>query len=532
MTTLDRVHGFDIVPVVQMEWRGDRTQEEQKSVPFRSRRRSGWRAVRFLHRMTPWRWFGLFSGVLIFFLVAFVPSGLHRIEGFGHRPARAAAVAALMVVWWLTEALPIAVTACVPVVLFPLLGVYGQGLAGDMVRSIEPFTDAYIFLFMGGMAIGAAMEQWNLHRRVALHILLAIGTEPRRLLLGMSVATATVSLWISNTATAVMMVPIGMALVRQLEASEGGRRLEHFGSAVMLSIAYASNVGGIGTKIGTATNSIFAGFVADKLGVDIGFLQYMAIGLPFVVLFTPVMYGTLWRLGRRDVLGQVQGRAVLEQELAAMGKMSSGERKVAVVFAVAALLWIAGGPVQTMVSRVLSFLGAGVRFQAKHYEAVVAMAAALSLAAVRGLPWDALRRVPWSMLVLLGGSFAMASGIEGSGLSGWMARRLAVVSTLPLFLQIGLAALATVSLSAVASNTATINVVLNVLPPSVPLLSAAAIAASCDFMLPAGTPPNAIVFGSGYVRLPTMMKTGFALDLAAVVLVAVYSYFYVRHVVG
>jgi sodium-dependent dicarboxylate transporter 2/3/5 len=471
---------------------------------------------------------GVSLGVVAFLAIAFTPNALHAIPGQGHRPAYAAAVTALMAIWWLFEAVPIAVTACAPLVLYPALGVFGKGFAGDVARATEPFWDAYIFLFMGGMVIGAAMEQWNLHRRVALHIMRAIGTRPKRLLFGMLVATAGSSLWISNTATAVMMLPIATALLAQLEAA-AGKKLWHFGGALMLSVAYAANIGGIGTKIGTGTNSIFCGFVAEKLKIDIGFLHFMALGLPFVILFIPVTWAVLWISARRDDLGIDRGRELLDQELRAMGPMSSGEKKVAWVFLAAALLWIAGDAIRRPLGPLVPELWAGFKFQGKHYEATVAMLAALSLLAMGAVSQRGLRRVPWSTLLLLGGSFAMAAGIEGSGLSRWIALQFDGVAGMPLAAQIGIATGGTVALSAVASNTATVNVALNVLPPVMPVLAATAMAASCDFMLPAGTPPNAIVFGSGAVRLPVMMKTGFFLDVLAIVLITAYMLVYGQH---
>ncbi|HEX8821181.1 MAG TPA: SLC13 family permease, partial [Archangium sp.] len=218
---------------------------------------------------------GLLAGPLAAAALLLVPSGLHTVPGLGHRPAAAAAVAAWMALWWFTEAVPMAWTALLPLVLFPTLGVFDTGsLPAALGHAAQPYVDPYIFLFLGGMALGAALEQWNLHRRIALIIMRAIGTAPQRLLLGMLVATASVSLWISNTATAVMMVPIGMALIAQLETSEG-RRLGHFGAALMLGVAYGSNVGGIGTKIGSPTNSVFAGVASRRLGVEVGFVEYM-----------------------------------------------------------------------------------------------------------------------------------------------------------------------------------------------------------------------------------------------------------------
>jgi len=480
---------------------------------------------------SPWRWVGIALGPLAALTIVLIPSDLHRLPGYGHRPAYAAAVTALMALWWLFEVLPIAVTACIPVLLFPLLGVFGQGPLGDVRRAAEPYADAYIFLFLGGMGIGAAMEQWGLHRRIALHIMRAIGTDPRRLLLGVLVATATISLWISNTATAVMMVPIGLALLAQLEAPLGGRKLSHFGTAVMLGVAYASNVGGIGTKIGTGTNSIFCGFLSKELHYDIGFLHYIAIAFPFVVIFIPIVWLALWRVGRRDDLGAGQAREALDRELSAMGAMSRGEKKVAAVFVAAGALWILGDPLRQWVGPGLGAL-LGMKIQGKHYEATVAMIALLALLSTGALSLRALGRIPWGTLLLLGGSFAMAAGIEGSGLGGWMAQRLQVVAAMPLVGQIGLASLGSVFLSAVASNTATVNIALNVLPRDLGVLFATTIAASCDFMLPAGTPPNAIVFGSGYVRLPTMIRVGFVLDLLAAVIITGYVFLYARHLLG
>lgn len=477
----------------------------------------------------PWvRWVGISLALAVFVLLAALPTELHAIPGYGKRPAYAAATAALMAVLWLFEAIPIAVTACLPLVLYPLLGVFGDSVGDSVERAASPFADAYIFLFFGGMIIGGAMEQQNLHRRVALHILRAIGTRPKRLLFGMLAATALVSLWISNTATAVMMMPISMALLRELEAGEK-RRLPSFGCALLLAVAYASNVGGIGTKIGTATNSIFLGFVTEKMKVDIGFLRFLAFGLPFVAVFLPVVWGVLWMKARGDRITSDRGRDVIERELRAMGGMRGPERAVAIVFGIAALCWIMGDFLRPIAAPAIS---AVIRAPAggKHYEAAVSVLAGVALVALRTIGWSTFRRIPWSTLLLLGGSFAMAAGIEASGLGQWMAARFERVGAMPFAAQVGLTALGTVVLSAVASNTATMNIALNVLPRSLPVLSASALAASCDFMLPAGTPPNAIVFGSGAIRLPVMMRVGFVLDLLAVLAITAYVIVYGRHV--
>jgi solute carrier family 13 (sodium-dependent dicarboxylate transporter), member 2/3/5 len=478
------------------------------------------------------RLLGLLAGPLAAAALLLIPSGLHEVPDMGHRPAAAAAVAAWMALWWFTEAVPIAWTALLPLVLFPALGLFGvHGLPAAMGRAALPYVDPYIFLFLGGMALGAALEQWHLHRRIALLIMHAIGTEPQRLLLGMLVATASVSLWISNTATAVMMVPIGMALLAQLESAEG-RKLQHFGAALMLAVAYGSNVGGIGTKIGSPTNSVFAGVASRRLAMEVGFVEYMVAALPFVVLFLPLVWWVLWREGRREALGPGQGVDIIQRELAALGPLSGGEKVVGTVFLVAAVLWMGGDFFRGVLAPWVASAFGGFKLLGKHYEAAVALLAAGTLVLLGRLSRGALARVPWDTLLLLGGGFALAAGIEGSGLSTYMAARLAGLESLGSIAQYGAVALSTVALSAMASNTATVNVLLNVLPGSLPLLAVSTFAASCDFALPAGTPPNAIVFGSGYVRLPTMMKLGVALDLLASALLTLYGLLWVRFVLG
>ena len=258
-------------------------------------------------------------GLVAAALFALVDSPLHHQPEMGSRPAMAAAVAALMAIWWLTEAIPIYWTACLPIVLFPLLGVFGGDRAAGFGASVSPYFDPYIFLFAGGMAVAAAMQQWNLHRRLALGIMDGIGTDPRRLLAGVLVATAFISLWITNTATATMMMPIGVALIAQLEA-RSGTELRHYGMAIMLAIAYGANLGGIGTKIGTAPNGQFAGFL-ERMGKSVSFVEFLLVGVPFVLLMLPLVWALLWRLGRKDPLAG-DAREVVHRELAALGRCS------------------------------------------------------------------------------------------------------------------------------------------------------------------------------------------------------------------
>ena len=464
---------------------------------------------------------------MAFFLLAFLDTPLRHDPEFGSRPAFAAAGAALMAIWWLTEALPIYVTACAPLVLFPLTG------ALSVSESVLPYLDPYIFLFAGGMGIAAAMQQWNLHRRIALGIMDRIGSDPRRLLAGTLAATAFISMWISNTATAAMMMPIGLAVVLQVEDQRGAGRLRHYGMAIMLAIAYGANVGGIGTKIGTAPNAQFSGFM-ERMGIEITFLQFLAVGLPFVLVFLPVVWWMLWRIGRREGLAGEIGEEVVAGELAKLGPVRRPERIVLGVFLVTAGLWIAG--------KVLTdFLKSRVPFEltSAHVEGGIAMLAALVLMLWRTqgrqvLGFRALGQVPWETLLLLGGGFAMAAAIQKSGLSAWLGAQLLAIRDVPPFAQVLLSSVAVVALSAVASNTATIAVMLVVLKDAVApeimttTLFAATIACSCDFALPVGTPPNAIVFGSGYVSIPRMARTGVVLDLLAAILAAAWCWLVVR----
>jgi sodium-dependent dicarboxylate transporter 2/3/5 len=485
-------------------------------------------------RMTRWKLFGLAAGIsaLVFFMAW--DSTLKNFGQWQARPAMAAAVASLMAIWWLTEALPIYLTACAPIFLFPLLSVFGPGFFANVTESTLPYFDPYNFLFAGGMCIAAAMQQCNLHRRIALNIMRIIGTDPRRLLLGFLCATAFISMWISNTATATMMVPIGIAMIAQLENQHGSRRLEHYGAAIMLSIAYAANLGGIGTKIGTAPNTMFAAFMQGA-GIDISFLQFMAVGAPFVMMFLPVAWLMLWRIGRQDSLQGDFGRTVVVQELAKLGPVKKVELIVLGVFLATALLWIAGKPLTDFLKTHFT----AFKLTTAHVEGGIAVMAALVLLIWRKdgrqvLEVRSLRSVPWETLLLLGGGFALAAGIQKSGLSEWMGMRLLGVRELAPFAQLLLASVSTVGISAVASNTATIAVMLNVLKDAATpahlttVLFTATIASSCDFALPAGTPPNAIVFGSGYVTIPRMAKTGVVLDLSAATLAACWCWVVVR----
>lgn len=475
-----------------------------------------------------WRRIALMAGPLAFAALLTLDTPLRQWGEYGGRPALAAGLTLWMATWWISEALPIQWTACLPLLVLPLSRVHGEGVAANALGALLPYLNPYIFLFLGGMGIAAAMQQWGLDRRIALGILRVVGTDPRRLLLGILIATASVSLWISNTATAAMMFPIGLALIGEFER-HAGRRLSHFGAASMLAVAYASNVGGIGTKIGTVPSAQLSGFLSQR-GVEISFLEFMAVGLPFVLLFLPVVWLALWRVGRPDAPSAETSRAALRDQAARLGPMQHAERVVLCVFLATAALWIAG---KTITDGLHAQGYAAVT--SAHVEAGIALTACAVLALWRAggravLSPGSLRRVQWQALLVLGGGFSMSAAIEASGLSQWFGAQLALLRELPPFAQVFVASTVTVALSAFASNAATVAVMLPVLASSVApehattVLFASTFAASCDFALPAGTPPNAIVFGSGYISIPLMAKTGVRLDLLAALFCAAWCW--------
>lgn len=476
-------------------------------------------------------------GVVAFIALLAIDGPLHHFRDYGSRPAAAAAVTALMAIFWLTEAIPIAWTACLPLLLFPCVPAFSGGPLQRFGAALDPYIDPYIFLFAGGMGVAAAMQQCDLHRRIALSIMRRIGTEPRRLLLGVLIGTAFISLWISNTATAAMMLPIGLAIVAQCEVQNGGRRLVHYGAALMLAIAYAANVGGIGTKIGTVPNTQFAQFMEAR-GVPISFIDFLVVGMPFVVFFIPILWFALWRVGRKDAPPAAAGEHVVAEELRKLGPMKRSERLVLTVFSITVVLWMIGKPLTDFLKPWVS----PFRLTSGHVEGSIAVLAAIAVLFLRAdgrrtLEWPAIKKVPWDALILLGGAFSMASGVQQSGLSEWLGNSLTGLRDFSPLSQTLLASVVTVLISAVASNTSTVAVMLNVLasavaPSHVPtVLFASTISASCDFALPAGTPPNAIVFGSGYLTVARMAKTGFVLDLIAALVAGAWCFLIVRHVI-
>ena len=462
---------------------------------------------------------GLLSGPLLFMLVLMLPLP----DGMTPQGLGVAAVAVLMAVWWVTEAIPIPATALLPIVLFPVLGVLS---GSDVTRA---YGNHLIYLFLGGFLIAVTMEKWNLHHRIALLTIHLIGVTPQRIVLGFMLATAFLSMWISNTAATMMMVTIAMAVTREMEHDNSHAEGEFwFGTVLMLGIGYAASIGGVATLIGTPPNAIFAGVVEKSYGVSISFLDWMVFALPLSLLMLFIAWFYLARVLFRDADTHLPGGgALIREHIARLGPMSRQEKMVAAVFAAVASLWILRGLYQPASLSMVT-------------DSTIAVAGALLLFLLPVdlkkreflLDWKTAVSIPWDIIILFGGGFALAQGFDKSGLTHWLAEQLMVLQGFDVILIIAAVVLLVVFLTEVTSNTATASLLLPVMGAlataidmnPLGLMVAAVVAASFAFMLPVATPPNAIVFSSRYISIAQMAAAGFRLNLTGVVVITGFVY--------
>lgn len=463
---------------------------------------------------------GLFLGPLAFTLILL----FFKPEGLSPEARAILASTAWVAIWWITEAIPIAVTALLPIVLFPLSG----GL--DLGTTTASFGHKYIFLYMGGFIIAIAIEKWNLHKRIALNIINFIGSDIKKIILGFMVATAFLSMWISNTATSVMMLPIGIAIITQLKDNPNTIANENhlFGKALMLAIAYSASIGGIATLIGTPPNLVLAGVVLDTYNYEITFLQWFMFGFPIsvVLLFICWKYLTSYAFNfkQQEFPG---GKAEIKRLLKHLGKISYEEKMVSIVFGTTAFFWI---------TRSLLF----EKLIPKLDDTIIAIIFAIVLFLIPSknkkqklMTWEDAVKLPWGIILLFGGGMAIASGFESSGLAVWLGGQMTTFAGLTTILLILLLIAAVNFLTEITSNLATTAMLLPVLAPMAMtvdihpfvLMVGAAVAASCAFMLPVATPPNAVVFGSGYLRIPDMVSKGFVMNIISIIILTLFVYF-------
>tara|TARA_B100000989_G_scaffold87447_1_gene62976 strand:- start:642 stop:2093 length:1452 start_codon:yes stop_codon:yes gene_type:complete len=423
-------------------------------------------------------------------------------------------------VWWISECVPISVTALLPIVLFPLTG----GL--DIKSTTASYGHNLVFLFVGGFIIALAIEKWNLHKRVALNIIKFTGTKKSRIILGFMIATAILSMFISNTATTIMILPVGLAIISKVSKTNNSLENINFGKSLMIAIAYSASIGGMATLIGTPPNMIFAGVVKESYGIEIGMLEWSKFGLPVSSFLLIICWLYLTRIAFSfDGKNQDLGKQEINSQLKKLGKFSNEELKVAIIFGMTAFAWI----FRKQLVKIIPFLD----------DTIIAITFAIVLFIIPDkknkplLNWEDTVKLPWGILLLFGGGMAIASAFGKSGLALWIANLLSTMNGVSLFLLILIIVASINLLTELTSNMATTAMLLPVLITMALainvhpyfLLVSATLAASCAFMLPVATPPNAIVFGSGLLKIDDMFKKGIWMNLFSIIIISLIVYY-------
>ena len=463
---------------------------------------------------------GLILGPLAF--VIFLIFG--QFEGLSNSGQSVLASTLWIAIWWVTEAIPIAATALLPIILFPL----SEGM--ELSTTTESYGHKYVFLYLGGFLIAIGIEKWNLHKRIAINIISFIGTDVRKVILGFMIATAFLSMWISNTATSVMMLPIGVAIIKQLKDNPASLENENtiFGKALMLGIAYSASIGGIATLIGTPPNLVMAGVISEIYNYEITFFKWFIFGFPISILLLFFCWYYITRVAyvfhQREFPG---GRSEINRLKNDLGPISYEEKIIAIIFSLAGLCWITRS---FFLQSILPFID----------DTIIAISFGLILFVIPSkaktntlLNWKDTIQLPWGVIILFGGGMAIAKAFEISGLAIWLGELMTTLNALPFFILIIFLIAAVNFLTEITSNLATTAMILPVLASLAfeigvhpfGIMIGAAVAASCAFMLPVATPPNAIVFGSGYLKIPDMVSRGIVLNIFSIILIAVMVYF-------
>ncbi len=459
---------------------------------------------------------GIVVALLFFYLNPFA---------LNEHAAKVLAIAALMICWWITEALPLPAVALLPIVLFPLLKI------ASLEETTAPYAHPIIFLFMGGFMIGLAIEKWNLHKRIALSIVRLTGTSGNRIVLGFIMATGLLSMWLSNTATTMMMFPIALSVIHVMKSNENlGGNIGNFSITLLMAIAYAANFGGIATIIGTPPNVAFVGFMEKKYAYSIDFISWMLLCMPIAILLMMSLYWVMTRLLYPNHIKSSEAtRKLIHDELNELGPLSVAEKRVLIIFSITAFLWIT----KALINKI-GFI--------KLDDSIIAMMGALALFIMPSgmknskgsvlLDWTDTKNMAWGILILFGGGITLAHSLETAGLIGQLGQWLARFSGNGLMLVFAITVIS-IFLSELMSNVAQVIVFapviagladalgMNPLMLGIPMT----LAASCASMLPMGTPPNAIVFSSGLIRLHHMTKTGFIMNVISVFLITLFCWF-------
>lgn len=471
---------------------------------------------------------GLVLGPVVFIIMLLITPP----EGMSVTAMRVAAITTLMAIWWITEAVPIPATSLLPILFYPLLGVTEK-----VSQVTSEYANPTIYLFIGGFFVAVTMERWNLHKRIALYTIKLVGTSPAKMTLGFMIATGFISMWVSNTATAMMMVPIGLAVIgqvtgissKQLLDGNVGIKEQNFGKGLMLAIAYAASIGGVATIIGTPPNTIMVGMLNTTYGQTISFAEWMMVGLPLVIVMIILTWVLLVKfLFNTKDLQLSKGSEVIAHEIEKMGKITKEEKIVLAVFITVGILWV----VTPFIAKSFPVLKGRVN------DTVIAMFGTMLLFMIPAdwkkgifiLDWKTAVKIPWDIVLLFGGGFAVASGFQKSGLADFIAKQLNGLDGLHMLVFITIVTLLVVFLTEITSNTATATLLVPIMGASAVTLGIhpyativpACVAASFAFMLPVATPPNAVVFGSGAVRIKDMAKAGLWLNLIGSVVIVIF----------
>jgi sodium-dependent dicarboxylate transporter 2/3/5 len=468
--------------------------------------------------------------IVISILLSFVLFAVNPLQ-LDVKAAKVLAIAFLVIFLWITEAIPMAASALLPLILFPLLNIM------PVKEVAKSYGDPIIFLFMGGFFLGLAIEKWNLHKRIALNIVRLSGTNGNSIILGFVIATGTISMWLSNTATTMMLFPIATSVIFVIKENHTQGNQQNFSIALMLVIAYASNLGGIATIIGTPPNVAYVGFIKDKLNHSIDFFDWMKLVMPLSIVLLLLLYIVITRFLYPNKMEKSEATAnYIKEEINKLGKMSATEWRVLLIFLITAFLWIT----QSIWNKL---------FQLKLDDAMIALIGAVLLFAIPSsikkdeaensvylpiLDWNDTKRMAWGILILFGGGLALAKGLEEAGLIQLLGKVLAQIAPDNLFLLILLITTLSIFISEVMSNVAQVIIfapVVTALAVSLnihPLLLGIpmCLGASCAGMLPMGTPPNAIAFSSGHIALKDMLKTGFVMNIISILFISLACYFF------
>lgn len=462
---------------------------------------------------------GLVLGPLLFSILLFIPD----LTGLALAPRAVLAVTAWTATWWVSEAIPIYATSFLPLFLLPLTG------GTDQDTAAMAYGNPIVFMYMGGFIIALAVEKWDLHKRIALTIISFIGASGKKIILGVLIATAFLSMWISNAAVALMMLPIALALISQVEERDimKGDSLDSFSKGLLLTVAYSASIGGLATIIGSVPNAVLVGIANSTLDADISFTDWFIFGLPISLVLLIFLYFYITKMKFKFEENKKITSSFAKEELSKLGPMSKNEILVALVFFFTGLLWIVSGFLPEVISDHLN-------------DTIIGMLGAVSLFIIPStkekgklLEWNDMKKLPWGILVLFGGGMSLAAAFDDSKLTEWFGEILSGLEVFPYFIIILILTASVLIMTELMSNTATSNMIIPItigLAAAIGiepygLMAAVALAASCAFMLPISTPPNAAVFSSGHLDISTMAKAGIWMNLASVVVIVLAVYF-------